>query len=625
MKKVLNFIVLICFLAGVSALHSCKKDPVLPTLTTTAVTAISTNSASSGGNITANGGEEVTARGVCWGTTANPTVSGSKTSDGTDIGTFTSAIAGLTPNTDYHVRAYATNSVGTAYGNDLVFKTLAIVGATVTTATPTFTATTATAGGNVTLDGGASVSERGVCWSITANPTTTTGTKVAAAAGGLGTFTVSITGLQPGTTYHVVAYAINSSGTSYGSDVAFATLATKPAVTTATDANPTQTTATVGGEVTSTGGAAITERGVYWGLLADPSTTGTKAVATLGQLGTFTVALSNLASGTKYYIEAFATNAQGTEFGTEASFTTDPVTLAILTTTAPAFVAGSSTSVTAGGNITSDGGGTVSERGVCYGTGALPDYLGPKVAATAGGTGAFTVTLPNLTEGTTYYVRAYSVNSAGTAYGSALQILTMMSDEDNNIYTTRVFGNQVWMTENLATTKYNNGTAIPTSTQGAWPTLTTGAYAWYNDNISNKDLYGALYNWFAVGTGNLCPDGWHVATDADFKALEIGLGMTQEQADGTGWRGTDQGVQMKSATGWTTGNGTNSSGFNAFPGGFRYYVDGSFFNAETIAYFWASDEDTAERSLMRQLDSTHDTVQRQNADKNAGKSVRCVK
>ena len=625
MKKVLNLIVLICFLAGVSALHSCKKDPVLPTLTTTAVTAITTNSASSGGNITANGGEEVTARGVCWGTTANPTVSGSKTSDGTDIGTFTSAIAGLTPNTDYHVRAYATNSVGTAYGNDLVFKTLAIVGATVTTATPTFTATTATAGGNVTLDGGASVTERGVCWSITANPTTTTGTKVAAAAAGLGTFTVSITGLQPGTTYHVVAYAINSSGTSYGSDVAFATLATKPAVTTATDANPTQTTATVGGEVTSTGGAAITERGVYWGLLADPSTTGTKAVATLGQLGTFTVALSNLASGTKYYIEAFATNAQGTEFGTEASFTTDPVTLAILTTTAPAFVAGSSTSVTAGGNITSDGGGTVSERGVCYGTGALPDYLGPKVAATAGGTGAFTVTLPNLTEGTTYYVRAYSVNSAGTAYGSALQILTMMSDEDNNIYTTRVFGNQVWMTENLATTKYNNGTAIPTSTAGAWPTLTTGAYAWYNDNISNKDLYGALYNWFAVGTGNLCPDGWHVATDADFKALEIGLGMTQEQADGTGWRGTDQGVQMKSATGWTTGNGTNSSGFNAFPGGFRYYVDGSFFNAGTIAYFWASDEDTAERSLMRQLDSTHDTVQRQNADKNAGKSVRCVK
>jgi uncharacterized protein (TIGR02145 family) len=625
MKKVLNLIVLICFLAGVSALHSCKKDPVLPTLTTTAVTAITTNSASSGGNITANGGEEVTARGVCWGTTANPTVSGSKTSDGTDIGTFTSAIAGLTPNTDYHVRAYATNSVGTAYGNDLVFKTLAIVGATVTTATPTFTATTATAGGNVTLDGGATVSERGVCWSITANPTTTTGTKVAAAAGGLGTFTVSITGLQPGTTYHVVAYAINSSGTSYGSDVAFATLATKPAVTTATDANPTQTTATVGGEVTSTGGAAITERGVYWGLLADPSTTGTKAVATLGQLGTFTVALSNLAPATKYYIEAFATNAQGTEFGTEASFTTDPVTLAILTTTAPAFVAGSSTSVTAGGNITSDGGGTVTERGVCYGTGALPDYLGPKVAATAGGTGAFTVTLPNLAEGTAYYVRAYAVNSAGTDYGSALQILTMMSDEDNNIYTTRVFGNQVWMTENLATTKYNNGTAIPTSTTGAWPTLTTGAYAWYNDNSANKDLYGALYNWFAVETGNLCPDGWHVATDADFKALEMGLGMTLDQANATGWRGTNQGVQMKSATGWTTGNGTNSSGFNAFPGGFRYYENGLFMHAGTIAYFWTSDIATAERSFMRQLDSTHDTVERQNADNNAGKSVRCVK
>jgi uncharacterized protein (TIGR02145 family) len=82
---------------------------------------------------------------------------------------------------------------------------------------------------------------------------------------------------------------------------------------------------------------------------------------------------------------------------------------------------------------------------------------------------------------------------------------------------------------------------------------------------------------------------------------------------------------MKSATGWTTGNGTNSSGFNAFPGGFRYYDDGSFFLAGTIAYFWTSDVSTADRSFMRQLDSTHDTVERQNADNNAGKSVRCVK
>ena len=622
MKKVLNLIVLICFLAGVSALHSCKKDPVLPTLTTTAVTAITTNSASSGGNITANGGEEVTARGVCWGTTANPTVSGSKTSDGTDIGTFTSAIAGLTPNTDYHVRAYATNSVGTAYGNDLVFKTLAIIGATVTTATPTFTATTATAGGNVTLDGGATVSERGVCWSITANPTTTTGTKVAAAAGGLGTFTVSITGLQPGTTYHVVAYAINSSGTSYGSDVAFATLATKPAVTTATDANPTQTTATVGGEVTSTGGAAITERGVYWGLLADPSATGTKAVATLGQLGTFTVALTNLAPATKYYIEAFATNAQGTEFGTEASFTTDAVTLAVLTTTAPDFVAGSSTSVTAGGNVTSAGGGTVTERGVCYSTTALPDYQDSKVAATAGGTGAFTVTLPNLAEGTTYYVRAYAVNGAGTAYGNELQILTMMSDADLNIYKTVKIGNQVWMAENLATTKYNDNSSITKVTGNAeWIALTTEAYCWYaNDETTYKPLYGAIYNWFAVNEGNLCPTGWRVPTDEDWTALTTFL-LGETVAGGK--------LKEAGTTHWLTPNtgATNETGFTALPGGYRFRVTGTFADAGKLSYWWSSTEYQfdAAKAYYREMFNDQASIYREGAFKTAGKYVRCVK
>lgn len=627
MKKVLNLIVLVCFLAGVSALHSCKKDPVLPTLTTTTVTAVTINSATSGGNITANGGAEVTARGVCWGTAANPTISGSKTSDGIDIGSFASAITGLTANTDYYVRAYATNSVGTAYGNELTFKTLAIVGATVTTATPTFTATTATAGGNVTLDGGAAVTERGICWSTAANPTTTTGTKVPAAAGGLGAFTVSITGLQPGTTYHVVAYAINSSATTYGSDVPFTTLATKPTVTTTTDANPTQTTATVGGEVISTGGAAITERGVYWGTQADPSTNGTKAVATLGQLGTFTVALTNLAPATRYYVEAFATNSQGTEFGSEASFTTDAITLAVLTTSAPAFVTGSSTSVTAGGNITSAGGGTVTERGVCYSTTALPDYQDSKVAATAGGIGAFTVTLPNLTEGTNYYVRAYAVNNAGPAYGDEFQILTMMSDRQNNIYKTVKIGNQIWMAENLKVTQLSGGTVIENvESATTWIGLTTPGYCWYNNNeTTNKPLYGALYNWIAVNTGTLCPTGWKVPSDIDFKTLETTLGMLPAQVDAINvWRGTNQGVQLKSATGWTAGAGTNTSGFTALPGGYRYYTDGGFDGAGIIAYFWTMTPDS-ERAYMRLLDSTHDGVWKSNADTNAGKSVRCVK
>jgi len=101
--------------------------------------------------------------------------------------------------------------------------------------------------------------------------------------------------------------------------------------------------------------------------------------------------------------------------------------------------------------------------------------------------------------------------------------------------------------------------------------------------------------------------------------------MTQAQADAFSWRGTDQGTQLKNDTGWTTGNGTNTSGFSALPGGFRIYTDGSFFHKGTISYFWTATEDTPDRAFMRQLDSTHETVERANADKNAGKYVRCLK
>ena len=203
----------------------------------------------------------------------------------------------------------------------------------------------------------------------------------------------------------------------------------------------------------------------------------------------------------------------------------------------------------------------------------------------------------------------------------------MVADAEGYLYKTVLINNKVWMAENLRTKKYNDNSDVPHVTDGAaWAALTTDAYCWYgNDETTNKPLYGALYNWYAVNKGNLCPTGWHVPTDAEFKGPQIFLGMTQAQADGFSWRGTDQGTQMKNTAGWTTGNGTNTVGFTALPGGYRYYFDGGFAGAGTIGYWWTADQASPTDALYRRLDGANAGVFREGAVKAAGKSVRCIK
>ena len=194
-----------------------------PSVSTNGATYITYNSATSGGSVTSSGGATVTARGVCWSTSPNPTPNlSTKTNDGTGIGSFNSSITGLAGNTTYYLRAYATNSEGTGYGQELTFTTSPspVAPVVTTTTASSITETGATSGGNVTSSGGATVTERGVCWSTSENPTISLGTKTSDGSG-TGTFTSSITGLTSGTTYHIRAYATNSAGTGYGSDLTF--------------------------------------------------------------------------------------------------------------------------------------------------------------------------------------------------------------------------------------------------------------------------------------------------------------------------------------------------------------------------------------------------------------------
>lgn len=213
----------ILVILSILSISSCKKDePEPPTVSTIAVTSVSFTTAASGGNVTDEGGATVIEKGVCWNIAGSPTISNSKTSDGAGSGAFASNITQLTPSTQYYIRAYATNSAGTGYGNEVSFTTIAVTAPEITTtAITSITESSAVSGGNVTSENGGSVTAKGVCWSTTANSTiedskTTDGT-------GTGSFVSNITDLLPGTTYYVKAYATNSAGTGYGAEVSFTT------------------------------------------------------------------------------------------------------------------------------------------------------------------------------------------------------------------------------------------------------------------------------------------------------------------------------------------------------------------------------------------------------------------
>ena len=168
----------------------------------------------------------MTASGVCWSTNQNPTILNSYSTDGSAAGNFTSAITGLSPGTLYYVRAYATNSAGTAYGNQVTFMTSASLSNIITSPVTGITSTSAASGGNITSNGGGAITVSGVCWSTNQNPTTLNSFSIDGSV--TGAFTSAITGLSPGTLYYVRAYATNLAGTSYGNQVPFMTATSLP-------------------------------------------------------------------------------------------------------------------------------------------------------------------------------------------------------------------------------------------------------------------------------------------------------------------------------------------------------------------------------------------------------------
>jgi uncharacterized protein (TIGR02145 family) len=224
--------------------------------------------------------------------------------------------------------------------------------------------------------------------------------------------------------------------------------------------------------------------------------------------------------------------------------------------------------------------------------------------------------------------------------------LGTISDYDGNTYSTIQLGDQWWMVNNLKTTRFADGTEIPlVESNASWEALgyEEKAYCYYNNSTNNEArIYGALYTWAAAmngATGSLsnpsevqgvCPDGWHLPSDAEWKELEMFLGMSQDTADAFGYRGANIGSKIASSPdGWLDGyldsnSAFGSSGFNAKPGGGRRY-DGTFGHKGDNANFWTATEYSNVRAWGRHIYSSYSSVHRYRNAKSDGFSVRCVK
>lgn len=194
---------------------------------------------------------------------------------------------------------------------------------------------------------------------------------------------------------------------------------------------------------------------------------------------------------------------------------------------------------------------------------------------------------------------------------------TRPTDMDGNIYDTIVIGTQVWMLQNLKTSRYNDGTAITIGLNNTtWNTATTGAYAIYNDIANSDSTYGKLYNWFAINTGKLAPIGWHIPSDAEWTTLSTYLGGESFAGD-----------KMKATTLWSAYAGitnTNSSGFTALPAGLRG-LNGSFGSIDFGGYFWSSTESSMGTAWVRKLEFKYSSLTRDYNNKQFGLSVRCIR
>ena len=394
------------------------EGPSTPTVKTDPVSEVTADGATIGGEVMTDGRLSVTARGICYGTEQQPSINGSYTTDGSGLGAFTSILKNLEHNTIYYARAYATNRMGTAYGEQVKFTTQQGVPVVVTDSIIRITAHGARCKGHVESDGGYPVTKRGACWSTYPDPTIDD--KCADNGSGKGEFSSDLTNLELNTKYYVRTYAINSNATVYGELLSFTTLDGLAVVNT-NQATATATAINVSCEVVDDGGFTVIERGIcYSSVNAEPLLEDGKVEYGRGK-GSYNVSISDLVAATTYYVRAYAINENGTAYGKVLSITTKDGVASITLSSAKDV-----TALTASCDIkvTDVGGSTLQSCGVCWSTTPNPTIEQSKSNGGSALNTTYSCVMTDLSPATTYYVRGYATTDITTSYSSQISFQT---------------------------------------------------------------------------------------------------------------------------------------------------------------------------------------------------------
>ncbi|MBN2777355.1 MAG: PKD domain-containing protein [Bacteroidales bacterium] len=415
-----------------------------------------------------------------------------------------------------------------------------------------------------------------------------------------------------------------------------------PILTTVSVSNITSNSADCGGDITFDGNTDILSRGVVWSESSNPTIENHDGISIDGTgTGIFNSTIVDLKHQTQYYVRAFASNSVGVSYGNEFSFTTDT----IISIISIADFSASHTFIAAGGTVSftdeSTNNPTSWEWSFSGGTPSSSTQQNPSV--TYNSTGIFTVGLIVTYDNMSDTLIRYDYINVGTSGLPCANMPTYTDSRDGTVYPTVQIGNQCWMAKNLA--------YLPNVVGPETGSLSTACYYVYGyDGISvtdakavdNYSTYGVLYNWSAAmggqessttnpsGVQGVCPTGWHLPSDEEWKELEMVIGLTQEEADVMGWRGTNEGSKMATnASLWNDGLLVNnedfgSSGFKALPGG-RRYLNGVFEYVNVTGNYWSATETYSDHAYHRLLGYQQSNVYRIDYDKQLGISVRCLK